>query len=154
MSREWVAITLWQPWATAIALGLKHYETRSWSTAYRGPIMIHAARRWTRQEQDFHAKAIREVEGMLGTAGALIDDLRATPPFGAVIAVADLVNCECTYSIAMPDSLDQLFGDFSPGRFAWQLENVIKLKEPIPTSGLQGLWTPSGDLVDAVENQL
>lgn len=36
------AITLWQPWASLIAIGAKTIETRSWSTAYRGPLAIHA----------------------------------------------------------------------------------------------------------------
>lgn len=35
-------LTLHQPWATLIALGVKTIETRSWSTKYRGPIAIHA----------------------------------------------------------------------------------------------------------------
>ena len=37
------AITIWQPWATLLPLGVKLYETRSWATSYRGPIAIHAA---------------------------------------------------------------------------------------------------------------
>jgi len=36
------ALTLWQPWASLIALGIKFIETRSWSTKYRGPLAIHA----------------------------------------------------------------------------------------------------------------
>lgn len=39
------ALTIWQPWATAIAIGAKRIETRSWETHYRGPIAIHAAAR-------------------------------------------------------------------------------------------------------------
>lgn len=39
------AITLHQPWATLISLGVKSIETRSWSTSYRGPLAIHAAAR-------------------------------------------------------------------------------------------------------------
>jgi len=34
------AITLCQPWASAIAVGLKVYETRSWKTSYRGPLAV------------------------------------------------------------------------------------------------------------------
>jgi len=34
------AISLWQPWATLIALGLKTVETRSWRMDYRGPLVI------------------------------------------------------------------------------------------------------------------
>lgn len=37
-------ITLWQPWASAIACGVKTHETRSWKTRFRGPIAIHAAK--------------------------------------------------------------------------------------------------------------
>lgn len=35
-------LTLHQPWASLIALGVKSIETRSWSTKYRGPLAIHA----------------------------------------------------------------------------------------------------------------
>lgn len=38
------ALTLTQPWATLVATGAKLIETRSWYTAYRGPLAIHAAR--------------------------------------------------------------------------------------------------------------
>jgi hypothetical protein len=34
------AISLWQPWASFIPQGLKHYETRSWKTSYRGKLLI------------------------------------------------------------------------------------------------------------------
>ncbi len=37
------ALTVWQPWATLVAIGAKRIETRSWSTSYRGPLAIHAA---------------------------------------------------------------------------------------------------------------
>jgi hypothetical protein len=36
------ALTVWQPWASAIAEGIKTIETRSWSTRHRGPLAIHA----------------------------------------------------------------------------------------------------------------
>ncbi|TRU31740.1 MAG: ASCH domain-containing protein [Microcystis aeruginosa Ma_QC_B_20070730_S2] len=39
------AISLWQPWASLVANGLKLYETRGWPTKYRGVLAIHAAKR-------------------------------------------------------------------------------------------------------------
>lgn len=36
------ALTIRQPWASLVALGVKTIETRSWSTRYRGPLAIHA----------------------------------------------------------------------------------------------------------------
>ena len=37
-------LTLTQPWATLVAIGAKHIETRSWATSYRGPLAIHAGK--------------------------------------------------------------------------------------------------------------
>ena len=37
------ALSLYEPWATLIALGEKRYETRSWTTTYRGPLLICAS---------------------------------------------------------------------------------------------------------------
>lgn len=53
------AITIWQPWAEFIAAGVKHNETRSWATKYRGPIAIHAA-----------VKPIRQVVPLLSDKGS------------------------------------------------------------------------------------
>lgn len=36
------ALTLHQPWASLVALGVKTIETRSWPTRYRGRLLIHA----------------------------------------------------------------------------------------------------------------
>ncbi len=38
------------------------------------------------------------------------------------------------------------YGDFSPGHFAWLLADVVKLPEPIPFRGRQGLWTLPDDV--------
>jgi eukaryotic-like serine/threonine-protein kinase len=36
-------LSLHQPGATLLTLGAKRYETRSWRTEYRGPLLIHAS---------------------------------------------------------------------------------------------------------------
>lgn len=33
------------------------------------------------------------------------------------------------------------YGDFTPGRFALLFDDVVKLEEPVPARGYQGLWT-------------
>ena len=38
------AISIHQPWANYVVLGLKQYETRSWHTKIRGRVAIHAAK--------------------------------------------------------------------------------------------------------------
>jgi hypothetical protein len=46
------ALSLWQPWATLIALKKKQIETRSWRTTYRGPLAIHAAKSYPQEARD------------------------------------------------------------------------------------------------------
>ena len=49
-------LTIWQPWASLIAYGIKRFEGRKWNSGYRGPLWIHAASTEPRPED------IREVE--------------------------------------------------------------------------------------------
>jgi len=45
-----LALSIRQPWAWAILNSNKRHENRTWSTRYRGPILIHAAKGLTRDE--------------------------------------------------------------------------------------------------------
>lgn len=124
-------ITLWQPWASLIALGEKPYETRSWPTSYRGKIAIHAAKKWDDEIIEYFYS--RPVQQVMFKYRLLDFDL----PLGAIICVGDLTDC-------IPTSLvpknEQHFGDFTPGRFAWRIEHVKALLNPIEIRGKQGLW--------------
>ncbi len=39
-------LTVRQPWAALILAGIKHHETRTWTTAHRGQLAIHAGMSW------------------------------------------------------------------------------------------------------------
>jgi len=52
------AISVWEPWASWMRAGLKRNETRDWPMSYRGPLLIYAAKCWTRDQQEAYA-AIR-----------------------------------------------------------------------------------------------
>lgn len=41
---EHLALSVRQPWAWAIISGGKTIENRSWTTPYRGPLLIHAGK--------------------------------------------------------------------------------------------------------------
>ena len=132
------AISLWQPWASAIALGHKKIETRSWSIRYRGPILIHAAKTFPRVAQDFAS-----VERALGRMPERV-------PLGAIVAVARLIIVRPTEELALEISaIEKLYGDYSDGRFGWVLDNVRAFKEPIGYRGSQGLF----DVPDSVVAQ-
>ena len=134
------AISLWQPWASLVARGVKRHETRHWLTAYRGPIAIHAAK-----TLDMADAPDPLCDSALGVYWK--DSL----PLGAVVAIARLRDVRPGPSVF--DSLtraDQTAGNFAHGRFAWDLADVRALGEPIPLAGRQGLfnWEPPDDLDD------
>lgn len=139
------ALSLWQPWASAVALGAKRVETRSWSTSYRGPIAIHAAKRWTKSERATWA------------AWRLTwpDFFRAelvTPPLGVVVVVAELVDCVPTESLKASGGLGEMeeaMGDYASGRYGWVLVRRRPIR-PLPMRGMQGLWTLTADQEAAV----
>ena len=39
------AISIRQPWASLIVAGIKDVENRSWSTKYRGKVLVHASKK-------------------------------------------------------------------------------------------------------------
>lgn len=129
------AITLWQPWATLVAIGAKEYETRSWKTSYRGPLAIHAALTTK------HINLARQNESMqtaLLDAGYLITE---QIPFGAVIAVVELVDCFPVEQIWHQLSEEEAdFGDYGAGRYAWELRLIREVKPYVPVRGRQGIW--------------
>ena len=133
-------ISLWQPWASLIAYEKKLVETRSWATSYRGPIAIHAAKRWTREEQE-----ICKTEPFKTALRGI------TLPFGAIIATATLADClpmggskgEVAFFYDWVKNLSDTesdFGFYDYDRFGWIFENVQRLPEPIPYKGAQGLF--------------
>ena len=52
---------------------------------------------------------------------------------------------------AMNVEAQRPFGIFEPGRFAWLLEGITPLAEPIPARGRQQLWEWSPDAANGPE---
>ena len=128
------ALSLWQPWASLMAAGLKTIETRDWPTRYRGPLAIHAAKRPLSGEE----KALLYIwacKGMIPAAWLDSEPL----PYGAILAVANLVDCARVENVS-PGRLDEAFGNYAPGRWAWITRNLRALPHPIPYRGAQGLF--------------
>ena len=155
-------LTVWQPWASLLALGAKQYETRGWPTRYRGPVAIHASIQWRREDailclQEPFRFAL-EAAGVELDAEALSWKTRRPPrvlPLGVVLAVGELVDCIETWPPpADVPGYELAFGDWGPARFAWRIANVVRLAEPVPSKGQQGLYPLPRAARPAVEDQL
>lgn len=156
------ALTLWQPWATLVAIGAKRIETRSWKTSYRGRLAIHAAKKFRFEDkgmliwEPWFSALLPDgyTEKGIGMFGGESLQLHVEKfPLGCVIATCDLVSVRLIeqpkgnhYGFAQEGKSwyltdqEQAFGDFTPGRYAWLLDNIVMLPEPIPAKGFQLLW--------------
>lgn len=158
------ALSLWQPWATAIALGSKTIETRHWDTSYRGPLAIHAAQRRNVGElktlwRDAYWKgALFDLTGIGASAQTLLDKL----PFGAIVATCYLEDCRRSESFTprvlyeyryakgdhngkYPYRHDDL-GNFGPERFGFVLSNITPLVRPVPWKGNRKFFEVPNDI--------
>ena len=135
------ALSLLQPWASLVVMGIKQWETRSWSTAYRGELLIHASK---------GKKAASLVRNP--PFSTYIPQFSALP-FGALIGqvwLEEVVRVEDLF--ASPERMESMtieeraFGHYERGRWCWILSNPITFRRPIPVNGTLGLWEYSGPL--------
>ena len=147
------AISLWQPWASLIAEGIKVQETRNWAPPKHligERIAIHAAkRRLTKAE-------LRELPSMIHHDMSVRyghfweEDV----PYGAVVATAELggacrvvgkdkmlgLEGRLIYTNEPCRLFSDIYGDYSVGRIIWWLKDIEKFQEPVPAAGKQGFW--------------
>lgn len=154
-------LSLWQPWASLLGLGAKRIETRSWQTPYRGPLVIHAAKAWNQEcescylYEPYFMEALVPLTGPQGIqfAQSAVRACKAKLPFGAIIAVVNLIDCcptvDMIESPAYPSAFrkypqldtpqERSFGNYNPERYAWVTNHLRVLSEPLPFKGGQGL---------------
>lgn len=171
------ALAIRQPWASLIAAGVKHHETRSWSTAYRGTLLIYAARDLGRGGRSAYGDLLMdlvdemhddELEAVVRQGQLLVDqstgdDRRSgpveympldRPPLGRIIAVCDLIAVHPASERALQYPDDERFGDYGDGRWAWELAAVRPLARPILWRGGPEMWEVPADLKSAVKAEL
>lgn len=124
--RDIPALSIRQPWAWAIMEAGKDIENRTWSTSYRGPVFIHAAK-------------VRDTEA--GTAITAISG-KASPTDtyrGGLIGIA-----------VLSDVVTQSDSPWFQGPFGFRLTHV----RPIPyrqCRGMLGLFKPPPEAANIME---
>lgn len=122
------AITIKQPFASLIASGLKEYEFRTWKTAYRGEILIHAGKSIDKDATEKFAPYGLEY------------------PTGCIIAKAVLTDCVPVTERVKGELRSKNYLVYSGTTedpdwqgYGFKLENIEKL-DPQYTRGMLGLW--------------
>lgn len=143
------ALTLWQPWATLIAINEKRVETRGWKTDYRGELAIHASAklppRWLGASR--HTERFRnELADVLLCRTTAVENVTRTLPLGAILCIVRLDSIEPVERVR--DILcerELIFGNYEEGRYAWFLDLVERF-DPIPAKGNRMIWNWHGTL--------
>ncbi len=151
------------PYASLVAYELKVNETRSlmlkedgtisgnFLTSYRGDVAIHAAKAKKSTSVMSLQKLIKPGSPHYYEYSQLKSFIENdTLPYGCIVAVAQLTDCIIMTPevIASQTPLEIAVGLWQPGRVALKLENVWRLKNPIPIErGWQswGKTTPEQD---------
>lgn len=143
-------LSLWQPWASAIALGKKRNETRSWKTNRFQWVAIHSTLRPARVAEinsiQAHLKALNGSIQPLEIDGSL--KWMKDNPKGCIVALAhlktyELINTRYTTQLT---PLERCLGNYNPdgSRYSWEFDQVIPLDDLIQIKGGQGI-TPISD---------
>jgi hypothetical protein len=79
-----IALSILQPWAWLIVHGHKDIENRVWRTRYRGRFLVHAGKRWGREQRDD-----------LAHVRARFPEIAIPERFdcGGIVGAASLVDC-------------------------------------------------------------
>lgn len=162
------AVTLWEPYASLVAIGAKTNETRSRRTGLRGEVAIHAAKH--------DAGGVPEDIVGFVAAAYRARDVEFKMHFGCIVAVVEVVSCEPAEAFSkfgerLPSvetlrrfglsggtalsASEWAFGDYSPGRWIYRMRNVRRLVTPIPARGSQSFpWTVPPEVEALVRRQL
>ena len=125
-------LSLKEPFATLIKNKKKLVETRSWNTNYRGELYIHASV----TKIDKETRNRKELFDLLGNESL---------GFGRIICKCRLVDCiymtkEYVEDMKINRFEEYLCGEYKEGRYAWILDSIEPLEEPIKAKGQLGIW--------------
>lgn len=163
------AMTVRQPWATAIVRMGKDVENRSRNIAgsYRGPVAIHAGlkptgRRGSRTVFDGVGEVEHDASGLLLRSKDIAWPYRL--PVGLIIGVVELVDVHPADYTPSPDGNPATYASCStwaqypdwPLDPMWHLilAKPRTLSRPIPYVGRLGLWTLPDDVEEQIRGDL
>jgi hypothetical protein len=129
------ALSIRQPFATLLCLGVKHYETRTWKTDYRGPIAIHASSIFDEPARQLCMEP--PLRDHLADAGYRSP---TSLPLGKVLGFAKLIDCVPTRDLRSLNEDQLRLGDFRAGRWAWRFSTPKLLRVPLPAKGKLSLF--------------
>ena len=142
-------LSLHQPWASLVVLGIKRFEGRGWSTAFRGRLWVASTAHQSTDEENKQLED--EYRAVYGPDKHI--PFPASYPHSALLGCVDLV-----------DVLDQVAfqrvreargeREDSASAYVFVCERPRVLSLPVSISGQHKLWQLSRAMVEGVQRQL
>ena len=118
-------LTVKQPWATLLALGLKEYEFRSWKTNYRGKVLIHAGESIDKEAMERFKELNLEYPTKKVVGEVIIEDCL-------------LLDKELNKKIISKNNI--VYGTKEREGYAWKVSHAKEIKSNKEVKGKLGLW--------------
>lgn len=126
-----------QPWATLIVLGIKDVENRARRSHYRGPLLIHASGKADKWGMEVILNALREDGDEQGIA------FLSQAPTGVIVGRVEMVDCVSEHP-----------SDWFDGPFGYVLTRPLYFADPVPLKGKLGIYDLPVELEAAVNEAI
>lgn len=126
------AISIKQPWASMICMGLKDVENRTWLTHYRGRIFIHAS-----QKADARFKQASANRIFTAAQQVVIpkkDGLLCIPSLAFSSIIGEAVITDCV------QNSKSIWAEL--GLYHWVIERPVLYDMPVRCNGSLSFWLP------------
>ena len=127
------AISIKQPWASLICMGIKDVENRTWQTHYRGRIFIHASKS---ADSRFKGSSAHRI---------FTEDQNKAIPFtiSGHLYIANLVPSAIIGEAIITDCVQDSKSIWAePGAWHWVMKKAVLYDRPIKCNGALSFWHP------------
>lgn len=121
------ALSLKQPWAGLIAVGLKTIETRTWQTNYRGDVLILASQTVDKEASRHFEKEYSKEENW----GHLAEYFKP----GLAVCITEIYDCRPMTELDEEEACCSKY----PGAWSFLLRNT-RLIKPFPAKGALNIF--------------
>jgi hypothetical protein len=157
-------LSMWQPFASLLADGIKKVETRHFDTKFRGELYIHASQNMPKKEmyEDYYLKDehFREIVNLYlhsePNAVIPLQHLRERFIRGAIIGKATVKETYESqalkklweYNNRVDWQREISLGNLSSGRFGWLISNPTHFRKVVSMKGSQSIfWKLSDEII-------
>ena len=144
ISDKGLCLSMHQPWASLLVMGIKTVEGRSWYTAHRGRLWIASTAKPAEKEE------VKLVEQQYRSMCDHFIEFPESYPSGALLGCVDIVDCVTQDEYQKMDTEKSESGS----EFVFICENPMELLVKVPVKGKHKIWKLDTKMHKLVKNSI